>query len=191
MINSQMTTSHKRLTVFILASVLAHAAVISDNDNNAVNLTNRLLQAPGISATLATQKSAGHRNSANESGNDTNPAAKEPASGNGFHSDNNVAAHASATVYARIRGQLQNHFYYPQLAKRQGWQGRVLLDFTISEMGRVNDIRIKKSSGYDILDHAAIGALRKVVIADMPVETLLAAVKPGRMSIPIAYRLIN
>jgi protein TonB len=54
---------------------------------------------------------------------------------------------------------------YPLLARRKGWEGTVIIDIRISGDGRVHDAQVEKSSGYSILDHAALGAVRNWRIA--------------------------
>lgn len=50
---------------------------------------------------------------------------------------------------------------YPRAARRLGQEGEVLLLVEILASGRVGKIDIEKSSGYDILDDAAVKAVRK------------------------------
>lgn len=77
---------------------------------------------------------------------------------------------------------------YPKLARKRGWQGRVVLSVHINEEGRPVDIQIKQSSGYKILDRAALKALKK--------WTFQPAQKGGfrvasHLSIPIRFDLMN
>jgi protein TonB len=50
---------------------------------------------------------------------------------------------------------------YPDLARRRGWQGTVLLVVKIDASGRVTDVAVEESSGYELLDAAAVGAVRR------------------------------
>lgn len=50
---------------------------------------------------------------------------------------------------------------YPELARRNRWEGRVLLRLTIDETGRVTKVEIAQSSGHDVLDAAAANAVRQ------------------------------
>lgn len=50
---------------------------------------------------------------------------------------------------------------YPRLAQRKGWEGIVYLNVSINPLGTVNNVQIKKSSGYSILDIAAVKAIRE------------------------------
>lgn len=57
---------------------------------------------------------------------------------------------------------LSEHFRYPLLAQRRGWQGEVILAFRLEVDGRILNARIAQSSGYGVLDRAALRALDKV-----------------------------
>ncbi|MEW6664655.1 MAG: energy transducer TonB [Thermodesulfobacteriota bacterium] len=49
---------------------------------------------------------------------------------------------------------------YPRMARRRGIQGTVLLDVLVNSLGRVKDLRVSQSSGHDLLDQAALAAVR-------------------------------
>lgn len=65
-------------------------------------------------------------------------------------------------VLSRIRNNLQQYFVYPLLAQRQGWQGRVMLGFSVEADGMIRNIHIAAGSGYPILDISAVDALSRV-----------------------------
>jgi protein TonB len=48
---------------------------------------------------------------------------------------------------------------YPGLARRRGYEGVVLLDVLVSAEGRVGELRVACSSGYSLLDRAAVEAV--------------------------------
>lgn len=50
---------------------------------------------------------------------------------------------------------------YPKLARRMGWQGVVELEITVAPDGSVADLFVSSSSGYDVLDEAALEAVRR------------------------------
>jgi protein TonB len=50
---------------------------------------------------------------------------------------------------------------YPEIARKHGWQGTVLLVVEIRKDGRPGRVTIKQSSGYPGLDDAAVGAVRR------------------------------
>jgi TonB family protein len=59
-----------------------------------------------------------------------------------------------------MKHRIQFYWEYPVLAIRNGWQGKLLLDFTIKNDGTIEEIRLVKSSGYPVLDDAARTALK-------------------------------
>ena len=65
-------------------------------------------------------------------------------------------------VLSKIRDNLQQYFVYPLLAQRQGWQGRVLLSFSVEADGLIRNIHVAGGSGYAILDTSAVHALAQV-----------------------------
>jgi protein TonB len=52
---------------------------------------------------------------------------------------------------------------YPHLARRRGWQGRVVLDVTVLVDGSVGDVRLSESSSHDLLDRVAMKTVRRWV----------------------------
>lgn len=49
---------------------------------------------------------------------------------------------------------------YPQLARRNGWRGEVVLQVSVTRDGKVNHLDIQHSSGFRILDRAALRAVK-------------------------------
>jgi protein TonB len=49
---------------------------------------------------------------------------------------------------------------YPGIARIRGYQGNVLLDVLVNKNGKVNDLKIYKSSGYPVLDRAAVSSVK-------------------------------
>ena len=52
--------------------------------------------------------------------------------------------------------KLSRYVYYPEQARKLGLEGTVMLYVELLSDGRVDDVRIVSSSGYAILDNAAI-----------------------------------
>ncbi|WKN24082.1 energy transducer TonB [Azotobacter vinelandii] len=50
---------------------------------------------------------------------------------------------------------------YPALALRRNWEGSVLLRVHVLASGRPSEIRVQQSSGRDLLDEAAVAAVRR------------------------------
>lgn len=59
-----------------------------------------------------------------------------------------------------IQQKLNSHFIYPPEARLKGWEGIVKVRFTLHRDGRLKEIDIAESSGYPLLDAAAILAIR-------------------------------
>ncbi|MDR2451095.1 MAG: energy transducer TonB [Candidatus Accumulibacter sp.] len=55
-----------------------------------------------------------------------------------------------------VRRKLSEYVFYPEQAKRLGLEGTVTLFVELSGDGRVEDVRVVESSGYPLLDHAAV-----------------------------------
>jgi protein TonB len=50
---------------------------------------------------------------------------------------------------------------YPRMARRQGYEGMVVLEVLVDRRGRVGDLRVLSSSGFTLLDKAAMAAVEK------------------------------
>ena len=86
-------------------------------------------------------------------------------------------------------GTLNNpHPNYPLIARKKGWQGRIVLQVSVDSKGLVEKITILKSSGYEILDNESTNTIKRwkfkpAVIGDKPVNDVL--------EIPIKFVLDN
>ncbi|MDH5766055.1 MAG: TonB family protein [Gammaproteobacteria bacterium] len=90
-------------------------------------------------------------------------------------------------IISVLHNEFNKHFYYPRSAQRKNWQGQVLLGFSITPAGQINNIQINKSSGYDILDNAAIDSLSRV----SPNEQLVIALngQTSQHTLPVHYTI--
>lgn len=68
------------------------------------------------------------------------------------------ASHSGARTAVSFAGNRPPH--YPALAKRNGWEGKVLLRLYVSSDGRVRKVEVAQSSGHEVLDGAAVTAVR-------------------------------
>lgn len=59
-----------------------------------------------------------------------------------------------------IQQKIGSYFIYPQEARLKGWEGVVKIRFILSQDGRIKEIDIAESSGYPLLDAAAILAIK-------------------------------
>ena len=49
---------------------------------------------------------------------------------------------------------------YPAIARRRGYEGTVLVEVLVSRDGRVEELRLSQSSGYSVLDQAAMASMK-------------------------------
>jgi len=98
-----------------------------------------------------------------------------------------------ATLTARFAGQLRDalapYFVYPMLARRNGWQGQVRVGLRVEADGRLSHVRIAHSSGYRLLDSAALATLNH--ISTVPQAAGWLEGRHFDMVLPIDYRLID
>lgn len=97
---------------------------------------------------------------------------------------NETSQHARARVESRLRAHLARHFVYPELARQRGWEGEVVLRVIVVPPGNVERIQLARSSGYHVIDQAALRALEQAKLPEL--ETLSHAFE---MQLPIIYRL--
>jgi protein TonB len=87
-----------------------------------------------------------------------------------------------AEHFAFIRDKILQNVVYPPLARRLGWQGKVVLAFIINPNGTIKEPQIVQGSGHEVLDQNALEALKgSLPFPQPPVE--------ARITIPIVYKL--
>ena len=78
---------------------------------------------------------------------------------------------------------IQNNITYPYIARKMGWEGKVIISFVLTKEGKINFLTVEKSSGYDVLDKNAIKTIKKVSkYFPLPPHDV-------KISIPILYKL--
>jgi protein TonB len=87
----------------------------------------------------------------------------------------------SAQEIASLRRRIDSRKVYPQIAVRNGWEGRVLVEMHLEVDGRLAAVRLVAGSGYSILDEATITAVRLA----SPFPPIARVV-----TVPVEYRLI-
>ena len=68
---------------------------------------------------------------------------------------------ASSTVLARPNPSKNSAPIYPDIARKKGWAGTLILQANISAQGSVESLKILQSTGHDVLDQSAITAVRQ------------------------------
>jgi len=82
-----------------------------------------------------------------------------------------------------ISNIVQRHINYPPIARRMGWEGRVLVSFVLEPNGDIRDLKVLKSSGYEVLDREALDAIRRSY-RDFPKPPISVVVK-----LPVNFKL--
>ncbi len=88
-----------------------------------------------------------------------------------------------------LRGALDRQFVYPPLARRHGWQGKVELTAEFGADGRLQNMRVLRSSGYSILDQDALATLAR--IGEFPQVRDWLSGRGYQVALPIVYRLVE
>ena len=66
----------------------------------------------------------------------------------------------SSATY-KIGSEKNPHPTYPLIARKKGWEGRVILQTNVDKEGNVKYIRILESSGFKVFDDVSIQTLKK------------------------------
>lgn len=94
-----------------------------------------------------------------------------------------------AYLRSRLLANLANYFYYPALARRNGWEGTVLLGLRVEPDGQLDKIRLERSSGYAVLDNSALNSLKR--IGQLAEARAWLEGRSVDMQLPVIYRLIE
>ena len=142
----------------------------------------RLLQAKEISQKPASQEREGKDLQAQ-----TNKSVENPSRPTASLTDESrrVALEESFLTerLSVISNIVQRRINYPPIARRMGWEGRVLIGFVLEPNGDIRDLKVLKSCGYEVLDKEALDAIRRSY-KDFPKPPVSVVVK-----LPITFRL--
>ena len=84
--------------------------------------------------------------------------------------------------FSYIKQLLQRNLKYPNIARRMGWEGKVVVRFIIACNGSVRSIEVVETSGKALLDKNAVDVIKKAVpFPKHNIET--------KVLIPIVYSL--
>jgi protein TonB len=75
---------------------------------------------------------------------------------------------------------------YPDLARRKGWEGRVIVRVEVSAEGRPLSTAIAISSGFGVLDQAALRAVKSWRFQP---RTIAGIPAPGTVEVPVNFSL--
>ncbi len=132
-------------------------------DNGAVqkkDMTGNLPGGSGIPAPAASLKPGGKFNPF-----DPEVVGKIIAKNEGKTHDNSITFDAGEFRYEgymnKLKEKIESIWRYPQDAARRGIKGDLKIRFTISKNGRLEDVEVVRTSGYRVLDEAAVQALKE------------------------------
>lgn len=97
-----------------------------------------------------------------------------------------ISSVSRTKVIAQIKNKLNESFYYPRLAQRKNWQGKVILAFLVNTSGEISHIKVAHSSGFSVLDNAALKAMSKIEYL-----TSISLNKEMNIQLPVIYKLFE
>ena len=103
--------------------------------------------------------------------------------------DNSQDMSVSVRVKARLIQALRDHFSYPKIARRYGWEGLVEMRLRVEANGRLSHIELVRSSGYAALDEAALSSTRRIDTVVEAADWLNGSYID--LSVPVEYRLVD
>jgi periplasmic protein TonB len=126
----------------------------------------------------------------------TQPVTTRQAENTPAREQSSPAAAGMETARQTAREQLHNsilrlvssRFNYPLLARRKGWQGVVKLQVHIESDGRISRLHVEQTSGYPVLDRAALQSLQLASVPDAEKWMQGQAID---IIIPVEYRLVG
>jgi len=80
---------------------------------------------------------------------------------------------------------IHRNISYPYIARKMGWEGKVIISFILTKDGKISLLTVEKSSGYRVLDENAVDTIKKVS-KYFPTPPLDVKIK-----IPITYKISN
>ncbi|MGW8187203.1 MAG: TonB family protein [Desulfobacterales bacterium] len=91
------------------------------------------------------------------------PPAEEPPTG--FEGQSMAASTTQADLPPAVEDAIPEYrknppISYPTRARRKGYEGTVMLEVLVNRNGRVDDLRVLASSGYEILDRSAVKSVK-------------------------------
>jgi TonB family protein len=106
-----------------------------------------------------------------------------------------LAGGAAATYASGEDGQAARTLFsaadYPVEALKNGWEGEVVADLTVSPEGRVTACAIVKSSGHDVLDQATCDIVRKRAVFKPAIDANGKPIEDHVRTPPIKWALSN
>jgi protein TonB len=81
-----------------------------------------------------------------------------------------------------IKARIMSILNYPPIARRMGWAGKTYITFFLNTEGQIFNVKVKKSSGYPVLDKCAVKAV--LSLSGLPKPPSLT-----RVTFPLSFSL--
>ena len=94
----------------------------------------------------------------------------------------------SPEYFGYIEERISSCFIYPQEAELKGWEGIAKVRFTIARDVRIKDIDVVESSGYPLLDAAAILAIKDASPYPFPQDYVEEEIE---VILPVSYKQLS
>ncbi len=91
------------------------------------------------------------------------------------------------TYNEAVKQLIERKKEYPPNARKRGLEGEIIVSFVIDRKGRLKSSQIKKSSGHEILDEAAVSTIKDA--SPFPEFGTLIKSQELELQINVAYRL--
>ena len=138
----------------------------------------------------AKQETPSSAAAAHSSSNKHDPGAREKASGSIASVVQQAVTPASGEkISQELHRLLAARFIYPPLALRLGYQGQVLVAVSIEANGKIASVTLARSSGFRILDLAAVESVLAIHRAPQLQQWLRG--RSISINVPVDYRLIE
>ena len=79
--------------------------------------------------------------------------------GKTVNSTNSIKKVFSKATY-KLGSKKNPHPPYPMIARKEGWQGKLILNVFVNKNGKVKNVELLKSSGYKILDNVSLQTIK-------------------------------
>jgi protein TonB len=108
----------------------------------------------------------------------SSPGAASPPS----VSSQEMKQHYFKAHFVYIKKIIEKNISYPPMARRMGWQGKVLVSFIVCRDGRVENLLVVESSGHAQLDRNALETVKQVVPFPSPPVRV-------KLVLPVTYKI--
>jgi protein TonB len=122
---------------------------------------------------------------ATEARADESPS-EDPSDLTGEAASDTTGGLAPRDYFQRLLAEIARHKRYPRLARVRGWEGRVVVEFTVGADGRVERVNLQNGSPHAILNEAALDLIRSRERFEAPPA---GSATPLVLRVPVVYSL--